>query len=80
MRKAFVKVQAEFDGKGKILPLSIQWEDGRVFPVDQVLDITPAASMSVGGSGLRYTCRIGGREKFLYLDWSLNRWFVEVRP
>ena len=76
-QKAYVSVIAQFGREGKILPLQIEWEDGRVFCVDRVLEIRPAASLKAGGHGLRYTCRIAGRQTYLFLE--ENRWFVEKK-
>lgn len=58
-RKVFVDVTARFED-GKIFPLVLQWEDGREFEIDKVLDMRPAASLKAGGCGMRYTCRILG--------------------
>lgn len=58
-RKVFVDVTARFED-GKILPLVLQWEDGREFEIDKVLDMRPAASLKAGGCGIRYTCCILG--------------------
>ena len=56
--KVFVEVTARCDIQGNIRPLSIKWEDGRVFEVDRLLDVRQAASLKAGGMGTRYTCRI----------------------
>ena len=56
-------------------PLWIVWEDGRKFPVDRLLDVRRAAATKAGGQGIRYTCRILGRETYLFED--DGRWFVE---
>ena len=45
-----LKVNADFDLSGKIVPRSIEWEDGRVFAVDRVLDVRRAASCRVAES------------------------------
>ena len=42
--KTYVDVLARFDAAGKVTPVRIKWEDGRVFPVDRVLDVRRAAS------------------------------------
>lgn len=76
-RRVYVKVIAEFDEAGGVHPLSVAWEDGRKFEIDRVLDVRRAASTKVGGQGMRYTCRIMGRETFLFED--DGRWFVEAR-
>ena len=75
-RKVFVEVAAVFTPDGQILPRKIRWEDGTIFAVDRVLDIRRAAALKVGGCGLRYTIRIGGRQTYLFLD--EDRWFVET--
>lgn len=75
MRKVYVEVIARFDAEGNITPLTVIWEDGRVFEIDKVLDIRRAASLKAGGIGVRYTCRIRGRETFLWYEEP--RWYVE---
>lgn len=61
---------------GKIVPLSIVWDNDKVYEIDKVLDIRKKASTKGGGAGLRYTCRIKGQERFLWLDNYI--WFVEI--
>ena len=73
--KSPLKVNADFDLSGKIMPRSIEWEDGRVFAVDRVIDVRRAASLKAGGTGLRYICRICGRTVALFND--ENKWFME---
>ncbi len=75
MGKVFVEVDAHFDRAGNIMPKRIFWEDGRIFNIDRVLDIRRAASLKAGGTGIRYTCRILGREAYLFLHGA--SWFVE---
>lgn len=76
-RKVFVSVTVKYDEAGQARPLSIQWEDGRTYEVDRVLDVRRAASLKVGGMGMRYTCRILGRETYLFEE--QNRWYVEAK-
>ena len=73
--KTYVCVKAYFNKEGVIIPELIIWEDGRRFKIDRITDKSPAASLKGGGSGIRYTCRIGNRETYLFLDGS--KWFVE---
>jgi hypothetical protein len=75
--KTYVPVTAAFDADGNIIPLDITWEDGRRYEIDRVLDVRRAASLRGGGLGMRYTCRIGGRVTYIWLD--ERRWFVERR-
>jgi hypothetical protein len=73
--KAYVNVTALFHTDGRLEPQLITVEDGRVYPIDAVIDVRPAASLKAGGCGIRYTCRICGRLVYLFLD--DNRWFME---
>lgn len=75
MGKVHVEVLAKHDREGRVFPLSIKWEDDRTYSVDKVLDVRMAASLKGGGQGLRYTCRIAGKQVYLFCD--EGRWFVE---
>ncbi len=75
--KVYVAVNARFETDGRIMPLSITWEDGREFVIDRVLDVRKAASLKAGGAGTRYRVRIGYAETYLFLE--EYRWFVERR-
>jgi len=75
--KAYIKVEAIFHPDGKLLPLALWWENGRRYTVDRVLDICRAASLKAGGTGMRYTCLVSGRQ--IYLFYEEDRWFME-RP
>ena len=59
-----------------MIPLSIEWEDGRSFEIDKVLDVCRAASLKAGGIGIRYTCRV--RHKQVYLFKDEDSWFMET--
>lgn len=76
MGKVFVEITAAHGINGVIRPLSIKWSDGRVFAVDRVLAIRQAASTKAGGQGLRYTCRVCGKEIYLFHD--EGHWFIEL--
>ena len=75
MRKN-ITVIARMQDDGKVIPLTILWNNEKSFEIDKVLDIRKKASTKGGGKGLRYTCKILGQERFLWLD--DNIWFVEV--
>ena len=36
--KTYVNVMVIYDQDGNVTPLSIEWEDGRIYEIDQVLD------------------------------------------
>ena len=75
MAKTFVTVTAVHNPDGSAKPLVIHWTDGRVFEIDRVLDVRQAPSLKGGGWGMRYTCRIQGKQFFLFDE--EGRWFVE---
>ncbi len=75
--KVYVTVRADFDQQGNITPLSVKWEDGRIFEIDQILDVRRNASFKAGGTGLRYTIRIGSNKTQLFYE--NPSWFVERR-
>lgn len=84
--KVYVEVTAAFDSSGRLIPLSLVWEDGRRFAIDRVLEVRPMAAMKAGGQGDRYTIRIGSRQSYLFFERSaslsgsnIGRWFVERR-
>ena len=65
--------------------MRLRWTDGRLYAIDRVLDVRPAPSLKAGGQGQRYTVRIQGQERFLFLEGTPEgiqgrlRWFVEGR-
>ena len=77
VRRAYVKVVVEVSPEGSVRPMEVEWEDGRRFEVDRLLDVRRAAATKAGGQGMRYTVRILGRETYLFED--EGRWFVEAR-
>ena len=71
----YIEVNAKMTTDGKVLPLQIIWENGKTFNVDKIIDIRPLASTKGGGVGIRYLCKIKGKEKTLFL--SEYKWFIE---
>ena len=74
-KKTYVSVLAEFDPSGQLTPLAVVWADGRRFDIDRVVERRRAASLKVGGQGIRYLVEVGGRTTFLYYEEPA--WFVE---
>ena len=75
--KRYVKVVSATDEDGRVTPLSVEWEDGCVYEIDRVLDVRQAASLKVGGTGVRYLVRIGKATTYLFHEDP--RWFVEEK-
>lgn len=73
--KTFVEIVAKYTYSGDIMPLAILWDDGRIFEIDKITDITKAASLKSGGAGTRYTISVKNKRRYLYLD--ENQWFIE---
>lgn len=74
-RKHYVEVVSRTDEDGRIMPMAVVWSDGRTFDIDRVLDVRQAASLKVGGTGVRYLIRIGQHTTYLFHEDP--RWFVE---
>lgn len=74
-RKVYVDVMCRYTAEGDVTPLWIRWSDGRIFEVGKILDVRKAASHLAGGQGYRFTFKIHGKEKYLFLE--ENKWFVE---
>lgn len=74
--KRYVPVIVRFDTEGNLRPLEIEFDEGHKYPVDRVLDVCRAACQTVGGVGVRYTVRVSGRERYLWLE--KGKWFVEA--
>ncbi len=72
MRKVSVGVLAQFGADGSACPLSITWEDGRVYPIEAVIE-TKSARTQPGR--FRYTIRVHGQDTYLYR--SGDRWHME---
>ena len=77
--KIYVAIDAHFNPDGKLIPTAIIWTDGRRYAVDRVLDTRRAASLKAGGIGVRYTCRIGGNQTYLFYEDVYGKWFVEAK-
>ena len=72
MKKVSVGVLAQFGAMGETHPLSVTWADGRVYPIESVLDLRPART---DPDRFRYTVLIHGQEAYLYR--TGDRWFME---
>ena len=73
--KIYISVKAVFYPDGGFKPTSLIWEDGREYEIDRVTDIRRAASLKAGGTGIRYTCKVRGKEVYLFLE--EDSWFME---
>lgn len=75
MQKVFVDVTATFTKDGNLHPLYFVWEDGKRYEIDKVFENKKAASLKVGGQGIRFRCRVRGKEVYLFLE--DGKWFME---
>lgn len=76
-RKVYVKVLSETDEEGNISPREITWEDGRSYIIDKVTDIRRAYAKKVGGTAMRYSVRIAGKDTYIFTE--DGKWFVESK-
>lgn len=62
-RKVYVEVRARHLIDGTCRPETIKFENDEVYEIDRVKQCCRAASTKVGGTGLRYTVMICGKER-----------------
>jgi len=65
-RKVYVEVSARHLIDGTCRPETIKFENDEVYEIDRVKQCCRAASTKVGGTGLRYTVMICGKETYLF--------------
>lgn len=75
-KKVYVNVTALMRTDGQIRPLYFKWTDGNTYEFDRIVRIERAASLKVGGYGLRYTVMVEGKERYFFLE--DGKWFVEA--
>lgn len=76
--KAVVKVLVIVATDRTKTPVSLTFEDGKEYSIDRVCSRQRAAAATkVGGTGIRYTIMIGGRQTCLFED--EDQWFVEAK-
>lgn len=83
--RIYVAVNSDIDTTGYLQPKEIIWEDGRVFPIEQITAFRPAATCSEHTSGDCYLITVHGKEKILFFERTdpifqsrIGRWFIEV--
>lgn len=75
--KKYVNMIVQHTEDGEIIPLAIRWSPEQLYEIDKVLDVQRAASLKAGGTGIRYLCRIQGKERFIWLE--EDKWFVDAK-
>ncbi len=79
--KVYVDVNVEHYSDGRIIPLAFTWEDGSRYKIDKIIDKRIAASLKAGGTGMRYTIKVGNTQTHIWLEEDKNvlRWFMEKK-
>ncbi len=73
--KIFLTVRADHLPDGRVVPRMFRVGDDRPVMIDRIVDVCQAPALKMGGQGTRYTCRIEGKEIYLFHDREL--WFME---
>ena len=74
--KVYLDIIAIVRKDGKITPISFKWDD-REYKIDKVLECFKGMSAKHYIKGLRYKCRIGTKDFYLFFD--EEKWYVEVK-
>lgn len=77
IKKTYVDIIVKHDSDGNIKPLALSVNGSRLYEIDKVKYKCRAASLKVGGNGVRYTIKINGKIMFLY-DEENGKWFIET--
>lgn len=75
--KKYVTVGAYHTPEGKTIPKFLIIDDEHKVIIDRFITSCRAAATKVGGSGIRYTVKIRGLEKYIFED--EGRWFIEEK-
>lgn len=76
-QKVYVDVLVLTTREGYKKPLRIRFSDNTVYSIDKVSQIKRCAARKVGGTGIRYTVSIMGKQTYLFED--DGKWFVEAK-
>ena len=79
--KVYVDVFIKHHSDGRIIPFAFTWEDGTSYKINKVIEMLPAASLKAGGTGMRYTVKVGTKLTNIWLeeDNEVQRWFMEKK-
>lgn len=73
--KVYVDVCVMFDCNGNMTPISVTWENGKVYPINKVIDVRRCVGKQMSKVPMRYTVSIGNSKTELYYEDPA--WFVE---
>lgn len=77
-KKVWIEVVTRFLSEGGMRPEELVWSDGRRYLIERVRFVERVPAHVPSMLPVRYTCMIGGKEKYLYFEPQKQRWFVEV--
>ena len=73
MRKVPVGVLAQFDAQGRLLPVSVTWENGRIYNIERVLGMRVSRMNRMNH---RYDVVIHAQQTCLYR--AGDTWYMEA--
>lgn len=75
--KVYVDVNVLLSKDGDLIPKSFVWEDGRTYQIDRIKKKQMEANRKAGGTGVMYTCMVGGKECHLYYE--VDKFFMQKK-
>lgn len=60
-----------------VLTLKLHYDRIKLYEVDRLKQVCRAASLKVGGCGMRYTIVVCGKETYIFEE--DGKWFVEAK-
>lgn len=82
-QKQYVTVVLRHEKDGGIRPLAVTLMEGgeeQTFQIDRLKQRCRAASTKVGGTGIRYSVTINGKDTYLFHEFfeDEGKWFMEM--
>ncbi len=71
IQRVYVTVYAVFDERGNMRPSSLVWKGEKRYMIDKVTQLHHMREMD------RYTVIIGGKQRYLFFETKIRRWYVE---
>ena len=76
----YVAVTVHYTKDGMVFPISFTWEDGKVYRIERVKEVSRINGSRPDEDRIMYTCLVKGRDTHLYYEsGGKGRWFLKRR-
>ena len=78
--RKYIDVETLIDSLGDIRPLTIIWDNGTRYKIDEIIRYEPLFHSHTGGHGEMFVVRIGKETRTMFLEQingGKHRWYIE---